>query len=494
MPLRKHQQEMSDLCDLINKGEPINEIICDVTPGGGKTGLGIIAAKKLTRGFCDKASIFVPRNTLKYQFESDMLDPFFDSGRTIRAADNTPDPSRGLDGFSTTYQGLSRNPKNIIEDFRKHKYIKICDEFHHISDDGEWEKPLKELRDLSKLNIYMTGTAFRQMNKISFLPYGDDGYLDRKKTPNRKFIIYTRSDALKEKAIVPIEFETIDASGAYRKNDKIRLFKTIEHKDLEAVLSSEYALQLIDHGLDKFLSFRKYNPDAKMIIVGKDIETSNLYCEYVNKRINSLPVSSDDKDSVDIINRFKAGEFPVLCGVGIPYEGLNVPDVSDLIPLTHIRSISWLSQMTARAVRARPWKTVARVTAPADPKFLSFMSALINEQEQFCGESKSPSEKKKGQDGGKPEIEILSINASIPPSAKEAILREEINNMINSYIGDSSVKKIGGEKRFVHTESLRRRKILWYKVYIAIGRQCKLKEMTYEEMVLAKRTLSKILQ
>ncbi|MDA3957966.1 DEAD/DEAH box helicase family protein [Oceanispirochaeta sp.] len=485
MKLRKHQQEMSDLCDRINNGEPIREIICDVTPGGGKTGLGIIAAKKLTRGFCDKVAVFVPRNTLKYQFESDMIDPFFESDRTIRAADNTPDPSRGLDGFSTTYQGLSSNPESMINDFEKHKYIKICDEFHHISDDGEWEKPLNVLRDLSKLNIYMTGTAFRQKDRISFLPYGDNGYLDRRETPYRKFLTYTRTDALEENAIVPIEFETIDGSGRYRKNDKIISFNTIEHKDLEAALKSDYAFQLIDHGLDKFMTFRKYNPDAKMIIVGRDIATTQLYCDHVNKRINSNSVSSDDKDSVDIINRFKAGEFPVLCGTGIPYEGLNVPDCSDMVALTHIRSISWLSQMTARAVRVTPWKTIARITAPADPEFLQFMSALINEQEQICGSSEEDERNKKGKGTPKHGIEIIQGSAHIPPSAKEKIVREELNLRINRYISEQSTKIINGKKTFVHTESMTRRKILWYRIYIKIGRKCQLKEMTMPEMDLA---------
>ena len=340
--LRKHQKELLDICNKINNGEPIREIICDVTPGGGKTGLGIIATKELTRGFADKSAIFTPRNTLKYQFELDMLDPFFDSQRTIRAADNTQNPARGLDGFSTTYQSLSSNPEHIINDFKKHKYITINDEFHHIADDSLWELPIKTLRKFSKLDIYMTGTAFRQSNSISFLPY-KNGYIDRTETPYRKFITYTRTDALKEKAIVPIEFETIDGSGKYRKNNEIVTYKTIEHKDLEAALLSDYALQLIDHGLDKYLSFKKYNPEAQMIIVGKDIATTNMYCEYVNKRINANSVSSDDKDSVEIINRFKRGEFSVLCGTGIPYEGMNAVNVSDIVALTGIRSISWLS-------------------------------------------------------------------------------------------------------------------------------------------------------
>jgi superfamily II DNA or RNA helicase len=490
MGLRKHQKEMSDLCDRINNGDPINEIICDVTPGGGKTGLGIIATKKLTRGFADKAGIFVPRTTLQYQFESDMLDPFFDSGRTIRAADNTKNPTRGLDGFSTTYQALGSDHTNYYEDFGNHKYIKICDEYHHISE-GPWSDALSHLRERSKLNIYMTGTAYRQTGNISFLPYGSNGLIDRTETPHRKFITYTRSDALAENAIVPIEFETIDGSGSYKKNNEIRVYQNIEHKDLQPALMSDYAYQLIDHGLDKFLSFRKYVPEAQCIVVAKDIATAREYCDHINRRVDAMVVSSDDKDSVGIINQFKAGKWPVLCGIGIPYEGLNVPNVSDLIALTHIRSFSWLTQMTARAVRTTKWnKEYCRVTAPADPEFLQFMSVLINEQDQVCGEPKSkPKPKEKGTGKGKPEIEIFSGEAHIPPSAKEKLLREEINMLINSHVGLNSVKEIDGRKKVVHTESMRRRKILWYKIYVHIGRKCQLKEMTYDEMNLAKDLL-----
>ncbi len=470
---------MSDICDQINNGEPINEIICDVTPGGGKTGLGIIATKKLTRVFSDKSAVFVPRNTLKFQFEEDMLDPFFDSNRTIRVADNTPNPCRGLDGFATTYQGLGANPRNIIEDFKKHKYISFHDEFHHIGSGQEWEIPLREIRSLSKLKIYATGTAFRQTGNISFLPYGENGLLDRTETKHRKFITYTRSDALKEGAIVPIEFETIDGSGSYLKNNKIRHYRSIEHKDLRAALMSDYAFQLIDHGLDKFLSFRKYNPEAKMVIVAKDIQTAKMYADYVCRRVSCETVTSDDKDALKTIERFRKGEFPVMSSVAMCYEGLSIKEISDIVALTGYRSISWLSQMVARGVRVKPWKEYCRVTAPADPEFLSFMSALINEQEQICGEQKAkPNPKKKGNGNPKLEIEILSGEAHIPPSAKEKMVREELNLLINRYIGVEA-SKTGS---IVHTESMRRRKILWMKIYITIGRKCKLKEMDMDEM------------
>ena len=148
--------------------------------------------------------------------------------------------------------------------------------------------------------------------------------------------------------------------------------------------------------------------------------------------------------------------------------------------------------MTARAVRVRPWKESARITAPADPKFLQFMSTLIKEQEQIVKEPKEKKTFKKGNGGTKPEIEILSGKAHITPSSKEKLLRAEINSIINSYISEKSKKMIDGELKFVHTESMRRRKILWYRLYAKIGRRCQLKEMTYEEMEIAKIMMEKL--
>ena len=117
------------------------------------------------------------------------------------------------------------------------------------------------------------------------------------------------------------------------------------------------------------------------------------------------------------------------------------------------------------------------------------MAALINEQEQVCGESKPKSEKKNGKGWNKPEVEVLEGKADIPPSAKEKLIREEINMLINTHIGEQSVKEIDGRKSYIHTESMRRRKIMWYKIYIVIGRKCQLKEMTYDEMIKSRDLL-----
>ena len=181
-------------------------------------------AKHLIGNGFDKICHIAPRSSLVYQIEENMLDPFFDSGMSIRVADNGPDPSRGLDGFGITFQAIASNAKNLIEDFKKYRYILVADEHHHCSPDGSWTEPMEELVDLAKLSVFMTGTAFRHTgDPISLFPY-QDGHLDKTETENIRWVTYTRRDALEENAIIPVKLDMIDGSGSYIKNKELIIY------------------------------------------------------------------------------------------------------------------------------------------------------------------------------------------------------------------------------------------------------------------------------
>lgn len=490
--LRKHQIEVVNACEEILDGVPINKIFIDAHPGSGKSGDSILFAKYLIGNGFDKICHIAPRKSLLYQFEEGMLDPFFDSGKTIRVADNGPDPSRNLDGFAITFQSIASNADNLIEDFKKHRYILVADEEHHCISDGSWDLPLKQLVSLAKLSVFLTGTAFRNDgSKISFFKY-DGNKLDRRNTLNSRFITYTRSDALKEGAIIPVKLNMIDGSGSYEKKGEIIEYDTITREHLKAAVKSDYALQVIDSDMVEFLEYRKKNPLAQMIIVGTDIETSRSYADYINKKwCKCVAVDSKMPNSSDIIYQYRKGEFPILSSCNQAAEGLDAPNTCWMIILTHIRSESWLTQCINRATRGRPkWKDYAYITSPADPDFQNFFKGWIWEQERLLEEKDNIIGGGNGQGGTKPEIAILHGEAHLTPSSKEKLLRTEINSIINSYISEKSKKLINGELSIIHSESMRRRKIIWYRIYAKIGRRCQLKEMTYEEMEIAKDLIS----
>ena len=67
------------------------------------------------------------------------------------------------------------------------------------------------------------------------------------------------------------------------------------------------------------------------------------------------------------------------------YEGLSVDEISHIIALTHIRSVPWIEQMLARAVRinkqAGPYESqVAHIFAPDDILFRDICSKIEAEQ------------------------------------------------------------------------------------------------------------------
>jgi len=490
MAWRKHQSEVISICNEIIEGEPINKIFIDAHPGSGKSGDSILFAKHLIGNGFDKIMHVAPRLSLVYQIEESMIDPFFDSGKTIRVADNGKDPSRGLDGFGITFQAIASNADNIIEDFKKYNYILIADEHHHVSSDGSWEKPFLELVKLAKLCVFMTGTAFRHTgDKISFFPYKNN-MLDKTETKNIRWVTYTREDALREDAIIPVKLNLIDGSGEYKKGEKIIEYDSMDREHLNAAVRSDYAFQVIDNAMSEFMEYRRNNPWAQMIIVGADIELAREYSRHVNhKWCKCKSVDSQMKDSLGIIKSYRKGEFPVLSSCNQASEGLDAPNTAFMIILHIYRSEPWLIQCLNRATRFKTYKDFAYITAPADPDFISFFKNWIWEQDRAL-------EYKEKKDGGKglpgqhkPELEIISGNAHITPSMKEKSFREEINAMINRYVGEQSVKELDGKKRIIHTESFRRRNILWMKIYVAIGRKCQLKEMNMSEMETARNII-----
>ena len=80
------------------------------------------------------------------------------------------------------------------------------------------------------------------------------------------------------------------------------------------------------------------------------------------------------------LDDFKKGKYRILVTVAMAYEGLNVPEVSVICCLSHIRSVPWLEQCFARANRLATGKKRAIVFAPADWSFKKAVKMIRNEE------------------------------------------------------------------------------------------------------------------
>src|SRR4051812_27859899 len=136
--LRTHQQALDTIVRAIATGaSPVRDILAAVTPGGGKSLLPVIAAARLiAAGVVDRVCWIVPRDSLRLQAEEAFADPVWRAALghsvSVRAAENAPDPCRGLRGYVTTYQGVAAAPGLHLAEFRRHRYLVVVDEVHHL--------------------------------------------------------------------------------------------------------------------------------------------------------------------------------------------------------------------------------------------------------------------------------------------------------------------------------------------------------------------------
>ncbi len=432
-----------------------------VTPGGGKSFVPVILAENLIPAVAEKICWVVPRNALKYQGEAEFTDPRWQTAKRLRAADNGTDLTRGYDGYVTTYQAVGTDPECHAAEFRKHRYILFLDECHHVADGSMWHKALSPMVQDAVLVVKASGTLSRgDGQKIAFMAY-KDGKPDLANTGSRRVIVYGRRRAIADGAVLPVEFRTIDGDAEWEEQDGSRgqsmLSGEESVKALFTALRTGFAGNLLDAALAEFAALLREYPAAKLLVVAPNIGVAKAYHSHLAQGGYEarIATSEDTPLARRNLDDYKRGAYRVLVTVAMAYEGLNVPEVSVICCLSHIRSVPWLEQCFARANRLAPGKGRAVVFAPADWAFRNAVGMIKREelvplsdgqQELFGGEG----ERGEGNGNGeaRPWIIPLASSAegtdlaetaqpalpSCAPSEAEEILRKNINGIISSYL------------------------------------------------------------
>ena len=191
-------------------------------------------------GIIDRVCWVVPRDSLRLQAEEAFADSTWrvalGHAVTVRAADNAPDPSRGLHGYITTYQSVAAAPDLHLAEFRRHRMLLVVDEVHHLpalSDEAPdpladpagdaatgWSRALLLLLETARLRLLLSGTLQRVDGRnILWLPYRRG---PRAKTREVDLaaagwavVGYSRSQALAERAVLPVLFGAVDSEASW---------------------------------------------------------------------------------------------------------------------------------------------------------------------------------------------------------------------------------------------------------------------------------------
>jgi hypothetical protein len=259
-------------------------------------------------------------------------------------------------------------------------------------------------------------------------------------------------------------------------------------------LRTEFADHLLDAALKEYAEISYNYREAKMLVVAPNIEIAKTYFDYLARR--GLPAriatSEDTPQARRNITDYKRGAYHILVTVAMAYEGLNVPQISVICCLSHIRSVPWLEQCFARANRIAPCKDDAVVYAPADWAFKKAVKMIETEQlvslenpegqQELSLNGKQP--KHEGEGGRKPWIIPIGSKAHLAggadpapkiefppcsPSEAEKILRKNINGIITRFLD----RKSPGNKQ-AH------QKILYRRIRLVCGKP--VKDMNQSEL------------
>ena len=448
-PLRTHQAQLLAIVQAVAAGGAgdVRDILAAVTPGGGKSLLPVLAANALLRaGAVERVCWVVPRDSLRMQAEEAFADPYWraalNHGLSVRAADNAPDPSRGLAGYVTTYQGIAAAPDLHLSEFKRHRTLLVVDEVHHLpalpemapdpvaepgADEASgWSRALLPLLETARIRLLLSGTLERADGRsILWLPYRTGPRAATREVdmaaPGWAVIGYSRAQALAERAVLPVMFGALDGEASWLDPDAAgadgepglvgphRLFghwpTETTRPALFTALRTGFAGQLLREAFDATRKLRSRRRQelglaqgsqgrglGKLLIVAPDQAEARRYAETVRswlphgqKDAVRLAIS-DLRDAQESLASFRLRPEPsILATVGMAYEGLDAPEVAVVAALTHIRSRPWLEQMVARATRVDPHAGAydaqrALVFHPDDPLFAKFRVRIETEQ------------------------------------------------------------------------------------------------------------------
>ena len=440
--LRTHQAQVAAIVHglAVGQGAEITDILAAVTPGGGKSLLPVIVtARLIAAGLIDRVCWVVPRDSLRLQAEEAFADPTWRAelghAISVRAADNAPDPCRGVQGYITTYQSVAAAPELHLAEFQRYRTLLVVDEVHHlpaladmapdpladptIATATGWSRALLPLLETARLRLILSGTLQRADGRsILWLPYRTGSRVNTREVdlsaPGWAIVGYSRKQALEERAVLPVLFGAVDGDATWLDETQTaigphRLFSHWPTETTRPALFTALRTGFADHLLreafkaTRMLRARRRHQRGlpasaearglgKLLVVAPDQMTARRYADIIRRWIPSHQAdtvqlaTSDERDAPQILARFRLLSEPsVLVTVAMAYEGLDAPDISVVAALTHIRSRAWLEQMVARATRVDPNAGPyagqrALVYHPDDPLFARFRHSIETEQ------------------------------------------------------------------------------------------------------------------
>jgi len=374
-------------------------------------------------------------------------------------------------GFVSTYQALLKNAKSFERYCQDHRVILVLDEPHHAAEASTWAAALAPLVKRSALVVLMSGTMVRHDGlPIAFLPYreGQHGTLifdpEWIRQQGGVCIEYSRAQALKEKAVIPLEVRWFDLSATWQEDGQQQSLFSLAAVEDEREAKESIHVALSTGVADEILLTchrdwqeyrRKTNPRSKMLVVAANVAHAKALLKKMQEDgAQRAAIATSDKptQAKRNIDNFKAHGTPdaveCLISVGMAYEGIDIPAITHIACLTNIRSFPWIEQMATRGTRidrgpgALPYeRQAAYLYCPDDVLMRECIERIIEQDDAIAhrpmerdeeGDLLDNFEDPEEEETGPGVIELLSSSSTLTGFADfegGSLTRAEINQL-----------------------------------------------------------------
>jgi len=416
--LRKHQVDIESVARKLIDGRHNNKLIsANVTPGGGKTKMAAIFANELLdAGIVGQVLYLVPRDSLRSQVQQSFYSPT--QGLAYRACSvrtKTLSQEQWVANrvVVATYQSVVAEPLRFLRYVKLRPTLVTFDEIHHLAarpnldeddDDGtgatdaDWFQACEALFVFAKCVLAMSGGMVRgDGQRIPFIEYDDE------KKPKCD-VVYRRSMALIERAVIPVQFVRLDANAKWEHRNaehEAELSATkAKARSLAlrtALARSDYRDVAIQDFIEDWQHFRQHYYRSRAIVIADSIERAEHYALLIRSLSVdvTLATSKEGDKGQRALRRFRDNNGgDVLVTVGMAYEGLDVPDCTHEALFTRVRSFPYLDQSANRVTRfdrnsPLTWEEQrATIYVPDDQKMQQFIDHMTAEQDEAFKEVK----------------------------------------------------------------------------------------------------------
>lgn len=357
-----------------------------VCPAGGKTlGSARLGHRLLELGHIDFVLVIVPTTALRRQTAA----VWGRAGIPLdhRFSNDQASPARDMLGVVVTYAQVASAPEIFELLVQRRRVLAVGDEWHHLSDNGDWGATVKRILEHARYRLALSGTPFRTKGeRIPFVRYDGAGNCVADYS-------YTYPQAVADGVCRPVVIGRVSDTLSWRGRDD-KAFDNVSFDDpldtdrwperLRTHLFAPAFIEVLRQAHGTLSRVREQFPHHGGLITAADQNHARSLAAMMESICgHPVPVAlSDESGAGAKIGAFRNSDDPWIVAVDMISEGVDIPRLRVGVWATTVTTELYWEQWRGRFTRrpiGEPEDTAAYLFVPKDPRLMEHVARAYDE-------------------------------------------------------------------------------------------------------------------